>query len=431
MNKNLLPADTYTVVNQTILTEVDKKNIISLYEPIIGLEAVGLYLTLWSDLDKLEIISRDYTHHHLMTILKTDLVRIENARKSLEAVGLLKTYFKVGDSVNKYIYELFSPLSAIEFFSHPILSVLLLNNIGDSEYNSLISYYKKIRINKDGYEEITQTMNETFKSVTPDMVELENVRRQNKLGINLTNMIDFDLIESNLPKGLVNARTFTKKVKELINQLAFVYNVDSIKMSEIIRLVIDEVGIINREQLRNAVRKNFEYNNNGRLPTIIYRTQPDHLKTPVGDTSNRGKMIYVFENTKPYDFLRSKNKGVKPSAKDLKLLEHLAVDFELPPGVINVMVDYALRVNDGKLNQNYLETIATDWNRKGIKTVTDAMEVARQKYNKGVQKTTTTKSTTFKTQNVQMPSWMNKENKKVEATEEEISELDKMFNEIR
>ena len=31
MKLNLLPADTYTVINQTILTEVDKKILISLY----------------------------------------------------------------------------------------------------------------------------------------------------------------------------------------------------------------------------------------------------------------------------------------------------------------------------------------------------------------------------------------------------------------
>ena len=190
MNKNLLPADIYTVVNQTILTEIDKKNIISLYEPIIGPIAVSLYLTLWSDLDKLELISRDYTHHHLMTILKSDLKAIEDARKSLESVGLLKTFFSKGESLNKYLYELYSPLSASEFFCHPILSVLLLNNIGDSEFRTLLSYYKKIKVNKEGYEEITQTMNETFKSVIPDLSEVENVRRQNKLGINLSNLID-------------------------------------------------------------------------------------------------------------------------------------------------------------------------------------------------------------------------------------------------
>ena len=136
MKNSLLPADTYTIINQTILTEVDKKIIISLYEPIIGPIAVSLYLTLWADLDKLEIMSKDFTHHHLMTILKTKLVDIENARKSLEAVGLLKSYIKRNDNINEYLYELYSPLSASEFLNHPVLSVLLLNNIGENEYNS-------------------------------------------------------------------------------------------------------------------------------------------------------------------------------------------------------------------------------------------------------------------------------------------------------
>ena len=92
--KGTYPADTYVVVNQTVLTENDKKTLISLYEPIIGPIAVSLYLTLWSDLDKLEIVSTTYTHHHLMTILKSSLEIIVKARQSLEALGLLKSFFK-------------------------------------------------------------------------------------------------------------------------------------------------------------------------------------------------------------------------------------------------------------------------------------------------------------------------------------------------
>ena len=38
----LLPADTYTVINRSIITEDDKNNLISLYEPIIGPIAVNL-----------------------------------------------------------------------------------------------------------------------------------------------------------------------------------------------------------------------------------------------------------------------------------------------------------------------------------------------------------------------------------------------------
>ena len=69
----LLPADKYLIINRTILTDEDRKTLINLYEPIIGSTAVGLYLAFWNDLDGPLIKSVDYTHHHLMTLLKLSL----------------------------------------------------------------------------------------------------------------------------------------------------------------------------------------------------------------------------------------------------------------------------------------------------------------------------------------------------------------------
>ena len=96
MDKNIeiLPADTYTVVNKTILNSNDRKLITMLYQPIIGYTATSLYFSLIDDLDKLELLSDDLTHHHLMSTMQLRLETIVEARKKLEAVGLLKTYFK-------------------------------------------------------------------------------------------------------------------------------------------------------------------------------------------------------------------------------------------------------------------------------------------------------------------------------------------------
>lgn len=425
MKNSILQADIYTVINQSILTEVDKQILISLYEPIIGSTAISLFLTLWQDLDKSEIISRDLNHHHLMVTLKTSLDKIEIARKGLEAVGLLKTYIKKTDNNNEYLYELYSPLSAYEFFNHPVLSTILLNNVGELEYKYLNEYYKKIVVNKKEYEEITATMNDIFKSITPFEKENDEIRKRTKNNINIAESIDFDFIIESLPKGLVNDKTFNKKVKELINELAFVYNIDTMKMSDLLRLSLTDIGLIDKEKLITNVRKNYEYNNNGSLPTLIYRTQPEHLKAPSGDTSNLGKMIYVFENTKPYDFLRSKNKGAKPSKRDLMILESLAINYELPPGVINVLVDYSIRFNDGKINQNYLEAIASTWKRKGIKTVPDAIETLRNNLNKQKNKTAAPKTTASKIKEVSSPGWMNQDNKDEVMTEEELQELER------
>lgn len=408
---SLLPADSYTVINKTLLTDLDKKNLINLYEPIVGCLAISLYLTLWSDLDKTETISKDFTHHHLMTFLKAKLDYIKEARESLEAVGLIKTYIKQDKDINHYIYELYSPISAYDFFNHPVLNVVLYNNIGENEYKNLVKSYRKITTKYDDYEDISCKLNETFKSTLGNGFNAEEIKAKEEAKINIGSLIDFDLLRESIPNNILNDKALNKRNKELINSLAFVYNLDTIKLSEILRLTIDENGMINKESLVKEVRKYYEYNNGGSLPTLIYRTQPDYLKSPEGNLSNKGKMIYIFENTSPYDFLRSKYKNNNPAPRDLKLLEYLAIDLNMTPAVINVLIDYVLRINDNKLTKSYVETIAGQWTRLGIKTAAGAMTQAEKEYKK------TSKKEIKK--EVKVPVWFNNQPQKEEELPDE------------
>ena len=379
---SLLPADTYTVVNKSIITEDDKKNIISLYEPIIGPIAVSLYFTLLRDIKLMEFISRDYTHHHLMTIMKSSIDTIRTARESLEGVGLLKSYYKEGEP-NSYVYELYSPLSPKEFFASPIFNITLYNNIGKTEYELIKAEYELPKIELKDYEDISKELNVIYKSTS--VLEPIETKEKTTLNIKLESNIDFDLLISSLPKGLVKESIFTKKLKDLIEQLSFIYDLDTLKMVELIRTVITEKGTIDKEQLRKNTRKYYQYNNNGKLPTLVYRTQPEYLKTPEGDTSPMAQIIYMFENTSPFDFLKLKNKGATPTSRDLKILELLLVDLELKPAVVNVLIDYVLKKNNNKLNQSFIEAIAGQWKRCNIETAREAMELAKKentKYNK-------------------------------------------------
>ena len=207
----LLPADKYVVINKTMLTDKERKNLISLYEPIIGFAAVSLYLTLWRDLDRLEIVSMDYNHHHLMALLKCDLETIKKARESLESVGLIKTYIKTGE-INSYVYELYSPLSPKEFFSHPILSVVLYNNLGKYEYDLLKREFQVYKIDLKDYEDITSSLNDTYKSGSN--VSFDAVGT-NENALTTQDQVDFDLIISSMPKGILNERSFNKKYPSL------------------------------------------------------------------------------------------------------------------------------------------------------------------------------------------------------------------------
>ncbi len=421
----LLPADQYIVVNKTILTEIDKRNLIHLYEPIIGFAAVSLYFTLWSDLDKLEFISKDFTHHHLMSILKCELNVIKHAREALEAVGLMKTYFKEGD-INSYVYELYSPLNAAEFFNNPILNIVLYNNIGEEEYNYLKNMYKKINMDMKDYVDITKTLNETFEATNTPIIE---ARSREILPLNIESNIDFDMIISSIPKGILNEKAFNKRVRDLIINLSFVYDLDNLKITELIRSSINEKGAIDKELLRKNARRYYQFNN-GTLPTLVYRTQPEYLKTPVGDNSKRGKIIAVFENTRPCDFLRNKNKGVRPSPRELKIIDSLLIDLELTPAVVNVLIDYVLKKNNNKFTEAYVDTIARQWQRENLKTADEAMRFAEKEHKKMMKKAEK-RIQTKKVQDTPTPVWFDQTLEKEVVSDEEQKELENLLKEFR
>lgn len=427
MNPSLLPADSYIVINKSIITEEDKKILNMLYLPITGPLPITLYNILLNDLDKLQIISEVSIHAHLLSNLHISTNELTEARNVLEAVGLLKTYLKT-DSVNNYIYELYSPVSAHEFFSHPIFNIVLYNNVGKIEYNRLVAYYKTPKINKEGYEEVTHSFTEVFDSVpyTTYNQSAESIRKYNKLKLNINSSFDINFLIESLEKQ-IGKKVFTKDLQELIISLAFLYDIDVSRMQNIIRTCINERGTINREELRKTCRNHYQFDHNGLLPTVIEHAQPEYLRKPIGDNSKIAKMIYTFETISPYDFLKSKHNGAEPPKRDVKLLEDLIVDYKLKPGVVNVLIDYVLKTYDKKLTRQRVETIAGEWSRNKIETVEEAMEIARKNH-KSMNKKVNLKN---QIKEKEVPVWFDKNIEASEATDEERQAIEDMLKEYR
>lgn len=434
MNGKLLPADTYIVINKTILSEQDKKKITLLYQPIIGHTAVSLYLTLIDDLEKRELMSDELTHHHLVSTMQLKLGDIIIAREKLEAVGLLKTYVKEGN-VNNYVYVIYSPLSVNDFLNHPILSVVLYNNLGKKEYEKLISYFKIPKINLKDYQDITSSFNSVFTSVSGNVfVENDNVIKKNIGTIRMDEKVDFDLLISSIPKSMVSDRCFNEESRNLINSLAFTYNIDDLNMQGLVRNSLNEKGMIDRQEFIKNCRSFYEFENAGKLPTLIYSKQPDYLKRPSGDTSNWAKQVYTFENVTPNDYLRSKYKNGEPTMRELQIIEDLMVNQKMKPGVVNVLISYVLKVNNQKFTRSYVETVASQWCRLNIETVEDAMRVAEKehkKIKKLMEKNTTSKTQTkVVKEKEELPIWFGEEIDKKEISKEEQEELDSLLKDF-
>lgn len=425
---SILPADSYLVVNKSFLNENDRKLLTTLYQPIIGTVAICLYFTLWSDLNKTNIISNEFTHHHLMNSMGLKLDEIVIARKKLEALGLLKTFFKEGN-INNYIYELYSPLSPLEFFSNPILSSSLLASIGKKEYQMLISYFKPLKLNISEFENITSSFSDIYKmdiKTIEDVTEKDIISKE-KNDISINDVLDFDYIKESIPKGILSNNAFSASLIKLLNRLAYLYNFDNDTMIELLKNSINEKGTFNEEKLKKNCKNLFSFENDG-VPKLIFKSKNDVKVDNKNIKDIKQKLIECFECTTPYDFLKAKYGGSKPTSKDISLVESLLVDQELNPGVVNVLIDYVLRTNEKKLNKNLVQAIASQWKMCNITTVKDAMKQAEKEYRKINQ--AKEKKNIKKIETEKLPNWYGKDVKKQEMSKEDIKELENMLSEF-
>lgn len=426
MSKTILPADTYIVRNRTVFSERDRTILIMLYQPLIGSTAISLYFTLWAYLDKAEVLSCEWTHHHLMTNMRLKLEEILVAREKLEAIGLLRTLVKEAN-VNEYIYELFSPLNPSEFLNNPVLATTLYNNVGKIEYEKIIEYFKLPRVSIKDYSDITKSFNDVFEVVSSSSLEsvLEEIKEKKKRKINLSSEINVNEVLELIPSELLNHKSLTKDTKELIDKLAFIYQLDSDSCVDLIRNSLTIKRTIDKDLLKKNALNYYGFEHGGKLPSIVYRNQPEYLRKPSGDNSKKAKMIYTFETVSPYDFLRSKNNGVNPSRSDLKIVEYLMVDLELKPGVVNVLLDFVMRINNNKLNKAFIDTIASQWKRSKIETVEAAMNLAGKEYNKKNKNYSKTKVKEEK------PIWFDKSIETKKPDNEKLAQMQELLNEFK
>ncbi len=413
MDTCLMPADCFVTISKADLSDHNRSILTILYQPIIGSIAISLYFTLWSYIDEVSSIS--LSHHTLMNNMHLSLDQIKDARIKLEAMGLIKTYLK-NESINSYVYLLYPPLEAYKFLNNPILNTTLYNNVGRREYERIIKHFKEPNINLKGYYDVSSKFNDVFESRVDDNIITTQIKENTPNDIMFKPNIDLNNVLSFIPSDILDSKSLIPSIKELIYKIAFIYNYSDEQISEIIRNSVDISHHIDKEKLKQNARKFYKFEHLGKLPTLAYKNQPEYLRKKTLDTSLKAKMIYTFDTTSPYEFLYSKN-GNKPSKNDIKVLEMLILDFQFPPGVVNVLIDYILRINNKSLALPYVNAIASQWKRNNILTVEDAMNFASNEYNK---KKTNTKYKKI----TKKPDWFDEVITENTATAEEIKNFE-------
>lgn len=442
--QELIPIDRYLVTSNGLLHEYDRKVLTFLYQPLIGSTCLSLYMTLWAELEENRMWSESSTHHLLMNLLSVNLKDIYEARLKLEGIGLLKTYVKTDESGRAFIYEIHPPLSPEQFFLDGMLNIYLYRKIGKNHFSRLKRFFSiPIKPMDEEYLDVTRAFQDVFASATPGSLQYmqehaedleaepnqEFIGRHEQKPIQIdTNSFDFDLLMAGLNESLVPQKALTKKAKEVISNLAFLYGITPIEMKNFILGAIDENDEIDIEDLRKGARDWYQFENYDQLPSLINRTQaPVHQDQLTEPKTQEEKLIRYYETTPPIVIFKELSGGVEPSVANLKVLEEVMIKYKLPPGVVNVLIEVVLRKTDMKFTKGFVESIASHWARLKIKSVKEAMEAARKEERSIKESKKTAKTTKQKPIRTEvLPDWFDdngKENVK-EDTKDQSTELE-------
>jgi replication initiation and membrane attachment protein len=458
--KELIPVDRYIVRSNGVLQDYDRKILTMLYQPLIGSACFSLYMTLWSELEQDRLWGKESTHHYLMAMMQMNLRSIYEERLKLEGIGLLKTYVKQEGDSRLFVYELVPPLTPEQFFNDGVLNVYLYNRLGKTIFQKVKHYFSDRSLEENGFRTITRSFNDVFRSLhTSEMISnvgeeaqkdlreepsFQYMSTSNKGHIDIADeTFNFELFYAGLSESLVPKKSITPKVKTAIKKLAFLYGIDALQMKNIVLSSLDENDQIDIERLRKSARDFYQFEHGDQLPHLVEQIQPAVLRTmsEEGPQTQEEQLIRQLEVISPKQLLTELSGGAEPVQSDLQIIEDILFHQKLPPGVVNVLIYYVMLRTDMKLSKAYVEKIASHWARKKIKTVKEAMELAKQEH-KQYQNWTQTKQAkqSARKQAIRkelVPEWLeNKKEKREEMPtvvdfEEEKRKLEKELQQYR
>lgn len=436
--KEVLPVDPFSVRLADFISDIDLHLLTLLYQPLIGAKATGLYRSLLSQLPTGMFVSDRHTHQHLSLMLGEDMAELLEARKKLEAIDLLRTYQRKDEQERFFVYELQPPMKPHVFFNDDVLSVFLFNRLGKKGYRAIRERFLLERIDYTAFEEVTQSFSDVFTSLTHSEMQPKlmdegdeaydgdqtEVIGCEKAGLTFKGF-DFELMKQSLSSFIVPDELLTSDMIELINKLAFVYQVESLTMANLIeRAALGES--LQANDLRETIQTWYKLESSSQAPALGLRSQPVGQRTVVKEpTTEEERVTLFYEETAPITLLEMRQDGASVAPADVKIIEELIVDYMLNPGVVNVMIDSVLFRNDMKLSRPFLLKIAGHWKRKKIKTVPEAMRLVKedkQKQTEAMAKKTNTSRRNSRQD--KLPKWLVQEQseKANQASSNELEE---------
>ena len=376
------PNDRFSFLKNNRVSQ-DTSSLVQCYLPIIGQEALSLYLyaiTFWDGGQKEHLFANILNH------LNFGINTLLQSFKILSAVDLLTLYQK-GEV---YELQLHSPLSSQEFLSHSVYSRLLEKKIGDTAVSAMK------QVPSEG-EVLSVSLSQVFPTLTEEVTPIESK-------IKMKNDFDLEHFQRLMARDGLRFKDEQADVLELFaitdeKKWTWFETYQLAKATAVVQ-------VISVKRMREKI-----------------------AQKPVSSDFSPKEMAIIREakSKTPRDFLqvlKQERKGyITQSERELL---HQIESLGLLDEVINIVLLLTFnKIDSSNINEKYAMKVANDYAYHKIRTAEEAVLRIRERQQKGqeVQKSKTSPTKT------NVPKWSNPEYKN-QTSEETRLELERKKQEM-
>ncbi|PZL75885.1 helicase DnaB [Enterococcus plantarum] len=451
--KEVHPKSIFQVALSYPLSNQEQAVLTLLYQPIIGAEAFSLYLTLLSEVEE-SGVSESLFHADLITMMDMSIKQIQTARKKLEGIGLLGTFVKDDSELGAhFFYRLNHPETAERFFKDEVLSLTLLNIVGQRKLDKLFDRFKPKFINLTGFAEVSASFKEVYQFKEEQIISQSKLLSQMERSFN-------DPRPAQKPSAVNESFDWAYFVQG-IEKLGIKLPDNSVGFKEEVFVFHNLFGITELDMI-DFCSKSFDYYTSKidvkDFERAVYRTyDPDKKQKPSefqrndsvelsaedqqtyrynslklnGFSTQDIQMIMDSEKNFPLNYLEAlKNeRGGYTTPQERSLVKYLVSKSGLPNSVINVLINYVYNIQkQPTLKADYVNRIANEWAQSGIFSPEKAIDHVRELAKKGKEQKQTRQRYGQNNRPIRqetLPDWVDNPVEEQKLSKEEQARLDK------
>lgn len=399
--KQVKAKDSFVVRLSAPLNNTDFEVLNFLYQPVIGAHAYALWMALKAELVETQFESTISLHAELFERMDSSIPDFYNSRIKLEGIGLLKTFTKEVDYGRDFVYQLLPPSTPEKFFQDELLSLLLLEKVGEKRFKRLIQRFAIPKFNANEYHEITKKFldvygfqSERFQAQSEVLAEGKShfySAAEPKKATAVSDSFDWTYFKG-LLSGLYVEASSIENLKETIYTWHHLYGINELEMRDFLSQSVDYVtNEINQKEVEKNIYQAFHQekqqesvvNHSSETSLSVEDKQKYRYNSLLLNGFSEGEIgvIVSSESIAPMIFLEAiKNqKGGFVSRYETWAVESIKKNANLPDAVINVLIHYVLVAQgNATFDQKYAERIANDWAQKQISSPEMAMEKVKE-----------------------------------------------------